>query len=131
MSAPSPSTRTAPKNRRPIGRLGPVLVVIALAAFFVLPLLAMARFSFQNVPMIRLGWSTLFDKWSLGGITKAFKDPLFRTALWVSVQLGVGTVLLTLVLLLPTTLWVHLRLPKARPFVEFLTVLPYVIPPSR
>ena len=23
----------------------------------------------------------------------------------------------------------HLRLPKARPFVEFLTVLPYVIPP--
>ena len=36
---------------------------------------------------------------------------------------------MTLALLLPTTLWVHLRIPKARTFVEFLTVLPYVIPP--
>jgi putative spermidine/putrescine transport system permease protein len=44
-------------------------------------------------------------------------------------KLAVGTVFLTIVLLLPTTLWVHLRIPKARAFVEFLTVLPYVIPP--
>jgi putative spermidine/putrescine transport system permease protein len=36
---------------------------------------------------------------------------------------------LTLGLLLPTALWVHLRVPKARAFIEFLTVLPYVIPP--
>ena len=29
----------------------------------------------------------------------------------------------------PTALWVHLRVPKARPLVEILTVLPYVVPP--
>ena len=112
-----------------VGRLGPATVVIVASLFFVLPLLAMARFSFQNVPMIRLGWSTLGDEWSATGVTKAFRDEQFRTALRLSATLGLGTVVLTLVLLLPTTLWVHLRLPRARPFVEFLTVLPYVIPP--
>jgi putative spermidine/putrescine transport system permease protein len=38
-------------------------------------------------------------------------------------------VLITLALLVPTALFVHLRLPRARPIVEFLTVLPYVVPP--
>ena len=112
-----------------VGRLGPATVVIVASLFFVLPLLAMARFSFQNVPMIRLGWSTLGDGWSGSAIRKAFVDQNFRSALGLSATLGLGTVVLTLVLLLPTTLWVHLRLPRARPFVEFLTVLPYVIPP--
>jgi len=31
-------------------------------------------------------------------------------------------------MLIPTAIWVHLRVPKARVLVEFLTVLPYVIP---
>jgi putative spermidine/putrescine transport system permease protein len=104
-------------------------MVVVSGLFFVLPLLAMARFAFQNVPMIRLGPDTFFDGWSLKGITRPMGDPDFRKSFTLSVQLAFGTVLLTLVLLLPTTLWVHLRLPKARAFVEFLTVLPYVIPP--
>jgi len=32
-------------------------------------------------------------------------------------------------LLVPTALFVHLRLPKARALVEFFTLLPYVVPP--
>lgn len=110
-------------------RVGSGLVVAACAVFFVLPLVAMARFALQNVPMVRLGWSTLFDNWSFAAITKAFGDEQFRSSLRLSLELTVGTVALTLALLLPTTLWVHLRLPRARPFVEFLTILPYVIPP--
>jgi putative spermidine/putrescine transport system permease protein len=89
----------------------------------------MARFSFQTVPMIRLGFSTLTEGWSFGGVTRAFGNTDFRTSLWLSTKLAVGTVTLSLLLLLPTVLWVHLRLPKARSLVEFLTVLPYVIPP--
>ncbi len=112
-------------NARPrsLGRIGPTLVVIGCSLFFVLPLLAMARFSFQGIPMIRLGWSTLFDRWSLDGVTRAFGDQEFQDALRLSLTLAVGTVLATLALLLPTTLWVHLRIPRARPLVEFLTVL--------
>jgi putative spermidine/putrescine transport system permease protein len=124
-AAPAGGVRPA----RGLGRLVPIAVVIACGVFFIFPLIAMARFALQNVPMVRLGWSTLFDAWSIEGITQAFDEPDFRSSLWLSVKLAVGTVVLTLALLLPTTLWVHLRLPKARPFVEFLTVLPYVIPP--
>ncbi len=112
-----------------LGKLGPALVVIASTLFFVLPLVAMARFAFQSVPMISLGWSSLFKRWSFGGVTKAFQDEEFRSALGLSVRLAVGTVALTLALLVPTTLWVHVRIPRARTFVEFLTILPYVIPP--
>lgn len=112
-----------------VGRLGPLSVVILSTLFFVLPLVAMARFAFQGVPMISLGWSTLTKKWSLEGVTKAFGDKEFQSALGLSLRLAAGTVATTLVLLVPTTLWVHVRIPKARAFVEFLTVLPYVIPP--
>ena len=70
-----------------------------------LPLLAMARFALQNVPMVKLGWSTLFDRWSLQGLTEAFDEPEFWPTLWLSLQLAVGTVLLSrLALLLPTAL---------------------------
>ncbi|MGD9999707.1 MAG: ABC transporter permease [Ilumatobacteraceae bacterium] len=109
-------------------RIGPNLVLLFCGLFFLLPLLAMARFALQNVPVIRLGWSTLFDKWSVSGITKAFHDADFRDALMLSAKLAVGTVALTLGLLLPTAIWVHLRVPRARAFIEFLTVLPYVVP---
>jgi putative spermidine/putrescine transport system permease protein len=124
---PAPASGVRPP--RGLGRFVPIVVVIACGLFFILPLLAMARFALQNVPMVRLGWSTLFDKWSFSGVTKAFHEPGFSETLTLSLKLAVGTVLLTLALLLPTTLWVHLRIPKARAFVEFLTVLPYVIPP--
>ena len=30
---------------------------------------------------------------------------------------------------MPTAFWVRLRVPRARPFVEFVTLLPFVIPP--
>jgi putative spermidine/putrescine transport system permease protein len=120
---------TSSHRGRGLGRLGPVAVVIGCTIFFVFPLLAMARFALQNVPMVLLGWSTLFDNWSLSSVTQVFSDLEFNAALSLSFRLALGTVALTLALLLPTTLWVHLRLPRARPLVEFLTVLPYVIPP--
>jgi len=119
----------ASSSRRGRGPLGQFAVVVLCFVFFTLPLVAMARFALQNVPMVRLGWSTLFEKWSLSGLTKPFSDQQFRDALMLSLRLALGTVVVTMVLLLPTTLWVHLRVPKARALVEFLTVLPYVIPP--
>jgi putative spermidine/putrescine transport system permease protein len=123
------SRLSQPRAKRKFGLIGPVALVLVSALFFVLPLLSMARFSFQTVPMIRLGLSTLTEGWSFGGVTRAFGNTDFRTSLWLSTKLALGTVALSLLLLLPTVLWVHLRLPKARSVVEFLTVLPYVIPP--
>ncbi len=122
------SPRPVGKPRARFARLLPNTVMIACGLFFVLPLLTLARFALQNVPTILLGSSTLFKKWSLSGLTKAFSDPGFGPALKLSLQLAIGTVVLTLGLLLPTAIWVHMRLPRARAFIEFLTVLPYMIP---
>ena len=115
--------------RRRVGRIGPTIVLVACGLFFVLPLLTMARYSFQNVPTILLTWSNLSKKWSFGSLRTAFKDPRLWPTLSLSLELAVGTVLLTLALLIPTALLVHLKVPKARPIVEFLTLLPYMVPP--
>jgi putative spermidine/putrescine transport system permease protein len=121
--------KPSPRGRRFAGRLGPNLVLLAAAIFFLAPLLTMARFSLQSVPVILLGRSTLFKRWSLSAVTEAFHDPAFGSTLTLSLKLALGTVLATLLLLLPTAVFVHLKLPRARALVEFLTVLPYVVPP--
>ena len=124
------SPTSAPHRRwRPSGRLGLNLVLVLAALYFVVPLFSTARFALQNVPVIKLGAHTLFKNWSFQDFTNAFHDPGFGPAMTLSLKLAVGTVVLTLGLLLPTALYVHLRLPSARGMVEFLTVLPYVVPP--
>ena len=106
----------------------PRLVVLVCSLFFAAPLLALARYSFQNVPTILLGWSTLFDKWSVTGVTAVFREEAFWSSLRLSLTLAAGTVVLTIGLLVPTALWVHLRLPRARALLEFITVRPYMVP---
>jgi putative spermidine/putrescine transport system permease protein len=120
MAAVNPSRRGA--------RIVPHMVLFAALLFFVAPLVAIARFGFQNVPTVLLGWSTLFKKWTIDGLTGAFESPDFWPSFRLSLQLAVGTALGTIGLLLPTAVWVHLKLPKARGVVEFLTVLPYMVP---
>ena len=115
--------------RRWVGRIGPTIVLVACGLFFLLPLLTMARYSFQNVPTILWTWSNLFKHWSFGSLRTAFEDPRLWPTFWLSVRLAIGTVVLTQALLIPTALLVHLRVPKARPIVEFLTLLPYMVPP--
>ena len=37
--------------------------------------------------------------------------------------------MVSLALIVPTAFWVRLRVPRLRPIVEFVTLLPFVIPP--
>lgn len=110
-------------------QVGSWLVLVVCGIYFLLPMLAMARFSFQNVPAARFGTSTLFDGWSLRGVRRLLDDDGFWPALRLSLELAVGAIVVTLGLLLPTALWVHLRALRWRPVVELLTILPYVVPP--
>lgn len=112
-----------------LGRVGPSLVLLASAVFFIAPLLSTARAAFHKVPTILLNRETWFQKWSLEGLRRAFDEPNFWPTLSLSLKLAFATVMITMLLLVPTALFVHLRLPRARALVEFLTVLPYVVPP--
>jgi putative spermidine/putrescine transport system permease protein len=53
----------------------------------------------------------------------------FWNSLLYSFVIGSITIVVSIGLLLPTAFWVRLRVPRARPFVEFITLLPFVVPP--
>jgi putative spermidine/putrescine transport system permease protein len=57
-----------------------------------------------------------------------FADPRFQSAFLYSVTLAVATIVIGVLLVVPTAYWVNLRLPRLRPVVEFITMLPLVIP---
>ena len=44
-------------------------------------------------------------------------------------KLAAVTTVLTIALMLPTSIYVHLRLPRLRRLLEGITILPIVIPP--
>ncbi len=37
--------------------------------------------------------------------------------------------MLAVVLIVPTAYWVRLKVPRMRPIIEFITLLPFVVPP--
>ena len=53
----------------------------------------------------------------------------FSAAFFLSLRLAAATTVLTMVLMVPTATYVHLKLPKMRRVMDFVTVLPIVIPP--
>ena len=88
------------------------------AAYFLIPLAATAEFSLEEYP-----------GYGLSSYRQILSDPAFRDTLWLSFKLAVATIVVSLALFVPTVYWVHLRLPRLRPAVEFLSVLPFVVPP--
>ena len=105
------------------------VVITVCSVFFIVPMLTMARFALQRVPVVLLGRATLFSRWTLDGVVSTLTDEKFRPAMLLSVRLGVMTVALVLVLMVPTVLWVHLGAKRWRPVVEVASMLPYVVPP--
>jgi putative spermidine/putrescine transport system permease protein len=58
-----------------------------------------------------------------------FRDPAFWSNLRLSAVLAVETIAIALLLLIPTVYWVHLKLPRLRPVIGFLALIPFVVPP--
>ena len=90
------------------------------AAYFVIPLAATLLFSLQSGKNYSL---------NLSAYGQVIHDPEFWKTLRLSVVLSLETIVISLVLLVPTAYWVYLKLPRVRPYIEFLTILPFVVPP--
>lgn len=103
--------------------------LILLALFFVVPLLAMARFAFQSVPVALLTGETWLKGWSIDPIITASTDPAMWSAAKTSALLAVFTSVLTLVLLMPLAIVTEIKAPRMRPWLTALTLLPWVVPP--
>lgn len=106
------------------------VIVAVIMAFFAIPLLSMLYFSVRfplSGKWTGQAWSNLAHLGSL-----ASSDPSDYGQLWDGLKnsgvLVVLTVLIMVVLLVPTMTWVRLRLPwLARP-MEFICLLPLTIP---
>jgi putative spermidine/putrescine transport system permease protein len=88
-------------------------------AYFVLPLVGTVEFSLK----MRRGEYSLDAYWAV------LADPRFQQTFGYSVMMAVATIIAGVVLIVPTAYWIRLKLPHWRPFIEFVTLLPLVIPP--
>lgn len=94
------------------------LVFAAGAAYFLIPLLATFEFSLR----MRRG------EYSFDSYASVFADPRFHASFTYSVVVGLCTIVVGVLVIVPAVYYVRLRLPWLRPFIEFITLLPLVIP---
>lgn len=97
-----------------------VVVFVLLGAFFLVPIGSMFEFSTRGAtdtsPHTLSAWQTIFQ------------TPDLIAAIVASLELAVLTSVAMLALLVPTMIWVRLRVPAVSRTVEFLCLLPLTIP---
>lgn len=98
------------------------------AAAWAVLLLGLAYFILPLVGMIEFSLSMKRGVYSLEAYRVVFADPRFRETFVYSVLIALLTIAFGVLLVVPTAFWVRLRLPGLRPYVEFVTLLPLVIP---
>jgi putative spermidine/putrescine transport system permease protein len=86
--------------------------------YFFIPLIATFEFSLR----MRRGVYS-FDAYRV-----VFGDERFQATFSYSVLVAVFTIILGVLIVVPTAYWIRLRMPHLRPVVEFITLLPLVIP---
>jgi putative spermidine/putrescine transport system permease protein len=101
------------------------VILGGVGLIFAVPILAMLEFTLRRglaggYDVAR--WAALFQNC----LTGEYRPVL--VALGNSVGLAVGTVLIVLVLLVPTMLLVHIRFPRLRRLLEIICILPISIP---
>ncbi len=102
------------------------VVLTVVLTFFALPLLGMLDFTTQGPG----GNGRTLDTWrTLADVsTITLEYPALREGFLASMGLTLITVVVMLVLLVPTMTWVRLRLPGLSRTVEFICLLPLTVP---
>lgn len=94
-----------------------IILIIGLVYFF-LPLVATFEFSLKMIK----------DRYTFEAYRVAFTDAQFYQNFGFSFFWALLTIMFSLLLVVPTAYWVHWRMHKARPWVEFVTLMPFVVP---
>jgi putative spermidine/putrescine transport system permease protein len=95
------------------------IVFVLGGLYFLLPLVATIHFSL----------SIRRDTLSLDAYTNVLQSPQFQETLFYSLLVGAAAIVVGLVLVVPAAYFVRLRAPQLRPIIEFVTLLPLIIPP--
>ena len=99
-------------------RLWSGAAIVLGGLYFLLPLIGTVEFSLR----MRRG------EYSLDAYRSVLADPQFRDTFGYSIIMALLTIVLGVLIVVPTAYWVRLRLPRLRPVIEFITLLPLVIP---
>lgn len=115
---------TAPRRSMQAGRRRRLnvfryVVFTLFGLFFLLPLAAMVRFSLEG---------TKPGTWSFAAWTQIVSYPNLLSAIEITLELAVLACVVILVLLVPTMIWIRLRVQWISRTVEFLCLLPLTIP---
>jgi len=109
--------RRSGRRRRP--SLWRTVVFLFAGLYFLLPIYAGMKFTLQDI----------HGHFSFGAITSLPHVAGFADAFWLSMRLAGATLVIEAILVVPTAIYVHLRLPRLRRLFEFITILPIVFPP--
>jgi putative spermidine/putrescine transport system permease protein len=120
-TAPTPLTTKSSSDSRTYARknrLWSWVIYVIGAVYFLIPLAA------------TFYWSLRAEKGKLGfeAYRRLFTDANFLPSFSESIVNAVAAIVISLLIVVPTAYWVTLRMPKLRPVVEFITLLPFVIP---
>lgn len=99
-------------------KIGPWIAFTLGALYFIIPLIATFEFSLR----LKRG------EYSFEAYRIVLGDPRFQATFGYSTVLALATIVIGVLLVVPTAYWIQLRLPKLRPVIEFVTLLPLVIP---
>lgn len=119
--APAPAPGRRGSDGR--GRIGRWLILLIAAIYFLGPLAASFYFTIKR---------------PRGGVTGSAYTQIFSAqnagvslggSLLYSLEIALVTIVISIGLMLPTQLLLHLRLPRWRGLVEVITLLPLVFPP--
>jgi len=86
--------------------------------YFFLPLIATFMFSLRA----KLGVL------SFKAYDNLFHDPRFASSFSASIMWALLTIVVGILIFVPTAYWVRLRVPQFRAPIEFITLLPFVVP---
>ena len=101
--------------------LSAVVWLLLGAAYFLIPLLSTLLFSLKSNQTgkcctgANYGW--------------VVHNGEFWHSLKISTLLALETIVISLAIFVPTIYWVHLKLPRLRPVIAFLALIPFVVPP--
>jgi len=119
-TAPTQAAVKSETTRAPVrnNRFWSWLIFVIGALYFLIPLAATFYWSLRAKK----------DVLSFEAYSRLFADTNFLPSFSESLVNAVTAIIISLLIIVPTAYWVTLRLPKLRPVIEFITLLPFVIP---
>jgi putative spermidine/putrescine transport system permease protein len=107
--------------KRPRITLSAVIWLLLAAAYFIIPLFATLLISLKSTQTGKCCTAHNYG-WVL-------HNGDFWHTLRLSALLALETIVISLVIFIPTIYLVHLKLPRLRPVLAFLALIPFIVPP--